>query len=110
MGIDVGWVGGSLFWIPAALSTLRPVTSPRMSAIRLNLISHSAAYQSIEILLKNAGSDLRRVADEFTRIEREFEGAVNFSVFRNAGFGAAFDALDLKVRFCGVDGAPLVVC
>ena len=29
VAFGVNWVGGGLFWIHAALSTLRPATSPR---------------------------------------------------------------------------------
>jgi len=106
VGFEVGWASGSLLWIPTSLSTLRPATSPRMTTILLDFLSQSSAARSIEILLKSAGSDLQQVADEFARIEREFEGAVDLTVFWNAGFWAAFDALDLKVRFCDVDGVP----
>ena len=104
--VEVGWAGGSLQWIPIALSTLGPTTSPRLSTIRLNLNSHSATNQAIEIILKNAGSELRRVADELARIEREFEGAVNLTVPRNPGFKVVFDALDVRFHFCGVKGIP----
>ena len=97
-------MGGSLLWIPTALSTLRPATSPCVSAIRLNLISYSCTEQSIESLLKTAGSELQRVAEEFTRIECEFGGALNLIVSRNAGFGAVFDTLDVRFHFCGVNG------
>jgi len=97
--VEVGWAGGSLQWIPTALSTLGPTTSPRLSAIRLELISHCAINKTIEIIPKNAGSELRRVADELARIEREFGGAVKLTVRRNPGFNVVFDTLDVRASF-----------
>ena len=97
----VGWLGGDMLWIPTALSTLRPTTSPRISVIRLNLVSGFATTRSIERLLNVASSGLRLIADEFDRIEREFEGAVDLTVVRNPWFGAAFDTLNVRSRFCG---------
>jgi len=32
------------------------------------------------------GDDLQWITDEFARIEREFEGAVSFTVIRDSGF------------------------
>ena len=101
--LEVGWVRGGLLWIPAALSTLRPATSPRLSTIRLTLVSHSASSRSTKALLKDAGNDLRWVADEFARIEREFYGAVNLNVFWGPGFKAVFDTLNVRLRSCGVN-------
>ena len=105
VNIGVSWVGGDILWIPTALSTLRPTTSPHISTIRLNFTSFSSANRSIEILLNGVGSGLRRVADELSRIEREFEGAVNLIVVRNPGFGAVFDALNVRFRFHGANSA-----
>jgi len=49
------------------------------------------------------GNDLRRIAGEFARIEREFNGAVKFAVLRypGPGFGAALDSLNVRLRFAG---------
>jgi len=102
----VGWLGGDILWIPTALSTLKPATSPRISAIRFDFDSDSSTSRSTEAsLLIDAGSGLRWVANEFTRIEREFEGAVNLTVVRNPGPKAVFDTLNVRFRFCRGNGA-----
>ena len=111
----VGWKEVGPAWIPAALSTLRPATSPRLSAIRLNFTSSSITNKSIETLIEYTGNDLRRVADELSRIEREFEGAVNFAVSRDSAFEAVLDTLNVRSRFVGwkrprdcVDSFPFI--
>ena len=100
--VDFGvhWVSGSLLWIPLAFSTLRHTTSPRLAVICLELARSPTAYRSTETLLQDLGDDLRRVADEVTRIEREFEGAVNLTVVRGLGFKEALDTLGVRFRFC----------
>jgi len=95
----VGWKEVGLPWISAALPTLRPATSPRLSAIRLSFTSSPTASRSIETLIGDAGNDLRWTADEISRIEREFEGVVNFAVSRDSVFGAVLDTLDVRFRF-----------
>ena len=99
----VGWTGGSLLWIPMALSTLRPATSPRLSTIRLDFSRPSTATRSVESAIEITGNNLRQVADEIARIEREFEGAVNLTVFRDPVFEAVSDTLNVRFRLCGVD-------
>jgi hypothetical protein len=107
-GVDfgVGWTGGGLPWIPAALSTLRPATSPRLSAIQLNFVGSSTAAPSVERSIEAVGDDLGRVADEFARIKREFAGAVSLTVLRDPGFKAVLDTLNVSFRFCGVGDTP----
>lgn len=110
------WMDGDLHWIPKALSTLGHPTSPHLSAVQLVLIlpftSSQSAWQhtpseSIETLVKDAANDLRRVADEFSRIDREFGGAVKVTVFGDpSGFGVVLDRLNVSLRFCGMDGTP----
>jgi len=99
--VDFGvhWVDGSLVWIPMAFSTLGPATSPRLSIIRLELARSPTVYKPIETLLKDLGGDLRRVADEVSRIERVFEGAVNLTVVRGRGFREALDTLNVRFQF-----------
>ena len=46
------------------------------------------------------GDDLQWITDEFARIEREFEGAVSFTVIRDSGF-EELDALKVSFRFSG---------
>ena len=89
-------MGGRLLWIPAALSTLRPATSPHLSAIKLRFTRVRSVNRPTKTLIKNMGEDLQWVVDEFARIKHEFERAVSFTVIRDSGF----EELDtLKVRF-----------
>jgi len=82
-------------WIPMALSTLRPATSPRLSVIRLDLSSLTG--QPVRTVITN----LRRIAEEIVRIEREFEGAVNFIVVPDSNFRVLLDTLDVRLGFVG---------
>ena len=90
-----------------ALSTLRPATSPRLSAIHLRLSYLPAPLTAppAEALIASLGEDLRRVADEFSRIKREFEGAVKLTVSRDPAFKDVLDTLNVSLCFCGVDHA-----
>ena len=98
VSLGVRWTGGNLFWIPAALSTLRSATSPRLSAIRLDF-AH-ATNRSVRDVISFAGSDVLQVTDEVSRIEREFEGAVNVTVLQDAVFKGVFDTLDVRFYPC----------
>ena len=96
-------MGGGLFWIPEVLSTLRPATSPRLSVIKLNFTTGCTINESVEAVIKqDAGNDLRRVTDEVARIEREFTGAVRVNVGLDSSFEVVSDALNVRIRFCGV--------
>ena len=83
----VSWIGGGLFWIPEALSTLRPTASaPRLLAIRLSFTHLPTTGRPAETMIKDMRNDLRRIADELVRIEREFEGAVELTVHLDPAF------------------------
>ena len=81
-----------------ALSTLRPATSPRLSIITLSL-SATTSPADVETVITKIGNDLRRIADEVSRIEREFEGAVDFTVIPDAKFHAVLDSLNVRFSF-----------
>ena len=98
------WMGRCLPWIFLALSTLRPTTSPHLSALGLDF---SSVDSSTEALIKNMGDELRRIADEVARIEREFDGAVNLTVVRDLTFMVVLDSLD--VSFDSPSGWSLAV-
>ena len=91
----VRWMDGGLLWIPKALPTLKPVTSPRLSAIKLSFARSRTSFLYTEMVVTNAGNDLRRIADEVARIEREFEGAVELNVYRDQWFKAASHTLNV---------------
>jgi len=97
-GFRIGWKGGGLPWIPMALSTLRAATSPRLSAIRLEFAGSSVVNQPIETLMEDMGNDFLRTADEVSRIDREFEGAVNFTVAPDWKVGVVLDTLNVRFR------------
>ena len=97
----VNWMSGSLLWIPTALSTLKPATSPSLFAIRFNLTCWPITAQSVQDAIGSMGNDLLWVTDEVARIEREFDGAVNLTLL-----GAVFDALNVMFHFCGADDTP----
>jgi len=99
----VSWVGGGLLWIPSALSTLKPATSSNLSAIRLNFALHSTTNRPIGTLLNDVGSGLHLIADEFSRIEREFGGAVNLTVVLDPAFKAVLGTFGVRFYFCGVN-------
>ena len=104
----VGWRGKGLPWIHLALSTLRPVTSPHVSAIRLKFTrSLFLAEDPAETLINYVGDDLRRIADEITRIEHEFGGVVNLTVLRDSVFGTVLDTLNVSPHFRG--GRSIVI-
>ena len=98
--LEVKWWTGDLLWIPAALSTLGSATSPHLSAVRLDFARSSSADQSVRKAFKATRDDLRRVADEVARIEREFKGTVNVTVVRDAGFKAILNKLDVRFHPC----------
>jgi len=108
IGVTVGWIHGGLPWIPTALSTLRPTTSPRLSSLRLDFTRSPYVNQSVESSIERMGDDLLWITDEVARIEREFEGAVNLIVFRDFWFGMVFDRLNVRLCFAGVGGDLLV--
>ena len=104
--LGVQWVGGGVLWIPMALSTIRPTTSPRLSSIRLDFSRSSIANRFTQAAIGDAGNHLQRLADEVARIEREFKGAVNLTVVRDPGFAVVFDTLDVRHPFRTVEDAP----
>lgn len=72
-----------LGWILRALSTLKLATSPILSVVRLGFDESTPPH---EITEEQMGDDLQRIANELTRIEREYEGAVDLVVVRSSDF------------------------
>ena len=89
-----------------ALSTFKPATSSRLSTIRLDFARSPIVHRPIEILLKDTSDDLRWVANEVARIEREFGGAVNVDVRRDPGFEMVLSTLNVRFGFCRMGSAP----
>ena len=104
MEFGVCWIRGGLLWIPTALSTLRPTTSPRLSDVRLDFTLPATAYRSVEVTVGDSGKDLRRVVGEVARIKRQFEGAVSVVVLREPGYETALDALNVMFHSFKVAG------
>ena len=103
VNFGVIWVDGALRWIPMALSTLGPATSPHLCIIRLDFSRSLIVTRTVETLIHETSYDLRWVANEAVRIEREFKGAVNLSLRRDAAFEEALTTLNVSFHFCGVD-------
>ena len=72
-------------WIPMALSTLNPTTSPHISSLRLNFIGPPTRLRP-GFSIEDMGDALRQIADQVARIEQEFEGVVNCTVIRDPRF------------------------
>lgn len=98
MDFVVGSIGGGLPWIPTALSTLKPVTSPHLSAIRVCLHGPPITDPSIETVIEETGDDLRRVAYEVARIERAFGGMVKVTLLTDTTFDTALERLNITFR------------
>ena len=100
-------LGGAegLSWILAALSTIRPATSPRLSVITLDF--YASLSQEIETVIADLRDDLVRIANEISRIEREFDRVVHITVVTDRKFRMALDIL--YVRFSSLGGGNVVV-
>ena len=88
------------------LSTIKPAASPCLSIIWVDLTHSYDTIQSAECLIEVARDNLRRIANEAVRIEREFDGAVNLTVSRNSEFKVVLDALSVRFRSVSVDWMP----
>lgn len=98
LGLKIDWKARNLPWIPAALSTIRPTTSPRLSSLRL-IFNGTPHGRSVQSLIDGMGNDLRQIAEEVARIEREFEGVVNLTVVRAAYFELVLGRLNASFLF-----------
>lgn len=98
---EVCWMGGGLLWVPAALSTLKPTTSPCLSTIRLKLVGPPTSTTLVETLINDTGNDLRWVVDEVFRIEREFDEAVHLTALWDPVFEVVLNTLGVRFRFVG---------
>ena len=92
----VGLLAGNLLWIPTALSTLKPPTSPHLSVIRIDFGHSYIPNSSFEMV-----NDLRRVAYEVARIERDFGGVVKSSVFPDPTVKVALERLNVTFHSHG---------
>ena len=96
----IKWMSGGLLWIPTALSTIRPATSPRLSVIKLNFVRQPSTNRSVQVMIEDTGNDLRKVADEVARIEREFSGTLSLTVHRDPAFEVVSDTLNVRSHSC----------
>ena len=92
-------MSGSPVWMPMALSTIKPATSPRLSVIQLDFSHPPTCNRSVKAMIREAGDDIRRAANEISRIEGEFEGAVNLTVVWDQSFRVALGALNVRFLF-----------
>ena len=83
--LTVSWVAGDLLWVAATLSTIKPVTSPHLSTIRLKFIGHGLPYVPFH-LRERLINDLKLIEEHVARIECDFAGVVDLTVIRYPGF------------------------
>ena len=96
MVFDHNLACGPLHYIPVALSTLKPSTSPHLFDVQLRLTGPTHPhYTSENWNLENMGDGVPRIAEESSRIEREYEGVVELRVFLGAGF-ERYDTLNVR--------------
>ena len=102
---------GPLHYIPVALSTLKSSTSPHLSYVHLRLTGPTHPnFTSGNWNLENMGDGVPRIAEEFSRIEREYEGVVDLRAFRGAGF-ERYDTLNVRFFIpVGLDETSLRDC
>ena len=110
----VRWAAGGVPWIPAALSTIKPATSPRILEIRLQFVPDT---DNVGAAIDDMGNDLRRVADQVSRIKREFKGTVKLIVDLYPAFKALKNTINVRPYFYGlktlrnlVDSSSFVPC
>ena len=89
-------MSGGLPWIPTALSTIKPTTSPRLSVIKLSFVRQPSTIRSVQVMIEDMRKDLWKVADELTRIEREFGGTLSLTVVRDPAFEVVSDTLNVR--------------
>ena len=65
---------------------------------QLRLIGGYASDDAMNMC--EAGNDLRKVAGEVARIEREFEGTLNLTMLRDTAFEVVSDALKARFHSC----------
>jgi hypothetical protein len=101
VSLHVKWLFGRLDWIPEALSTFKPATSPRLTKVHLGFdypldqIESQNSHDHSE--LEDLDRELHWIARELARIEREYEGTVNIVVMMGEEFGL-FTEVDVRVH------------
>ena len=91
--------GGGPPRIPVAFSTLRPATSPHLSTIRLEFACEPTLAHLTETVVDEMINYLEQLPGETTRIQREFEGAVDFTVAIDSKFEAVLGKIDVRIYF-----------
>lgn len=81
----VRWGVGCLQWIPTALSTLKPTTSPHLSVIRIKLIGKTRRHLP-RASLEQLDNDLKLIKHEIARIRREYVTQVDMTVDQHTRF------------------------
>lgn len=76
---EVEWIYGDLHWIPPALSTLKPTTSPRLSVIELE-IGYRCRREGHMPQGETPDDDIRLIKEEAIRIKHEYMGAVKVTI------------------------------
>ena len=66
-----------IHWLPEAISTLKPTTSPRLSSLRLLTRDRPPGSP---VPSKERLGNVTRLVEEVTQVERKFKGAVKVTV------------------------------
>lgn len=83
----VHWFNGDVRWIPVALSTLQSTSSPQLRQIHLEFNYRGPAHTGPgTAALDGLAHELGWAADEFIRIESQYEGSVKITVDMDATF------------------------
>ena len=87
---NVKWLFGFLDWIPTALSTFKPATSPLLNEVYIGFdypLNKTYLYRDHERWeLEYLSGELQWIGRELTRIEHEYEGKVNIMVIDKPKF------------------------
>jgi len=97
VSLRLRWIHGGPRWVPAALSTVNPITSPRLSVLLLDLVGPPSGTRILESSIEGLATDLRRTRDEVTRIRSVFEEGIDLTVSLDQWFGVLFVSLQLRV-------------
>lgn len=79
------WISGGLYWVPVALSTIKPTTSSRLSVVQV-IICNQFPWQVDIPSQERLDDDVQLISGEVSRIEQEFRGAMDLTVELPPGF------------------------
>lgn len=88
----------ALQWIPTALSTLKPTTSPHLSVVQLYFTPRTR-WRVPRASIERLNNDLGLIEHEVARIGREFVGEVNVTMDRKVRLRVSVASSPIVLRF-----------